>query len=74
MPWNLRLRSIIFNSPFEYDVILTFVPAHEGLVYFVYSRTRSPRLSNTFVLIVQLRQKSSVVSGRILFEIGERVL
>ena len=40
----MRLSSIIFNSPFEYDVILTFVRAHEELVYFICSRTRSPRL------------------------------
>ena len=53
----LRLSSIIFNSPFEYDVIYTFVWAHEELVYFICSRTRSPRLwdvncedsCNTFV-------------------------
>ena len=40
----LRLSSIIFNSPFEYDVIYTFIRAHEELVYFICSRTRSPRL------------------------------
>ena len=34
--------SIIFNSPFEYDV-KTFVQAYEELVYFICSRTRSPR-------------------------------
>ena len=33
----LRLSSIILNSPFEYDVILTFVRAHEELVYFIRS-------------------------------------
>ena len=32
-----RLSSIILNSPFEYDVILTFVRAHEELVYFIRS-------------------------------------
>ena len=36
--------SIIFIIPFEYDVIQTFVRAHEELVYFICSRTRSPRL------------------------------
>ena len=53
----LRLSGIIFNSPFEYDVTQTFVRAHEELVYFICSRTRSPRLwdvncgnsCNTFV-------------------------
>ena len=30
----LRPSSIILNSPFEYDVILTFVRAHGELVYF----------------------------------------
>ena len=74
MPWNLRLSSIIFNSPFEYDVILTFVPAHEVLVYFVYSRTRWPRLSNTFVLIVPIATEKFSRFGRILFGIGGRVL
>ena len=39
-----RILSIIFNSPFEYDVIQTFVRAHEELLYFICSRTRSPRL------------------------------
>ena len=29
------------SSPFEYDVILTFVRAHEELVYFI--RSRSPK-------------------------------
>ena len=33
---------MIFNSPFEYDVIETFVRAHEELVYSICSRTRSP--------------------------------
>ena len=31
---------MIFNSPFEYDVIETFVRAHEELVYSICSRTR----------------------------------
>ena len=34
---------MIFNSPFEYDVIETFVRVHEELVYSICSRTRSPR-------------------------------
>ena len=38
-----RLSSIILNSPFEYDVILTFVRAHEELVYFIRSWARSPK-------------------------------
>ena len=58
----MRLSGIIFNSPFEYDVIYTFVRAHEELVYFICSQTRSPRLwdgncgisRNTFVLIVPI--------------------
>ena len=33
----LRLSSIILNSPFEHDVILTFVLNHEELVYFIRS-------------------------------------
>ena len=41
--WILRLSSIILNSPFEYDVILTFVGAHEELVYFIRSWVRSPK-------------------------------
>ena len=36
--------AMIFNSPFEYDVIETFVRAHEELVYSIRSRTPSPRL------------------------------
>ena len=39
----LRLSSIILNSPFEYDVILTFVRAHEELVYFIRSWARWPK-------------------------------
>ena len=35
---------MIFNSPFEYDVIETFVRVHEELVYSICSRIRSPRL------------------------------
>ena len=35
---------MIFNSPFEYDVIETFVQVHEELVYSMCSQTRSPRL------------------------------
>ena len=39
-----RKTALIFNSPFEYDVIETFVRAQEELVYSICSRTRSPRL------------------------------
>ena len=39
-----RKTALIFNSPFEYDVIETFVRAHEDLVYSICSRTRSPKL------------------------------
>ena len=54
----LRLSSIIFNSPFEYDVIKTFIRAHKELV--LCSRTPSPRLwdfncgnsCNTFVYFI----------------------
>ena len=33
----LRLIGIIFDCPFEYDVIKTFVRAHEELAYFICS-------------------------------------
>ena len=39
-----RKTAMIFNSPFEFDVIETFVRAHEELVYSICSRTRSPKL------------------------------
>ena len=39
-----RKTALIFNSPFEYDVIETFVRAQEELVYSICSRTRSPKL------------------------------
>ena len=35
---------MIFNSPFEYDVIETFVRVHEELVYSMCSQTRSDHL------------------------------
>ena len=36
---SLGKTALIFNSPFEYDVIETFVRAHEELVYSICSRT-----------------------------------
>ena len=38
--------ALIFNSPFEYDVIETFVRAHEELscLRYICSRTRPPKL------------------------------
>ena len=38
-----RLSSIILNSPLEYEIILTFVRAHEDLAYFIRSLARSPK-------------------------------
>ena len=41
----LRLSSIVLNSPFEYDVILTFVRAHEELVFlYVHEHDRLKQL------------------------------
>ena len=45
---------MIFNSPFEYDVIETFVRVHEELVYSICSRTRSPSLWDVLKLWKQL--------------------
>ena len=39
------------SSPFEYDVILTFVRAHEELVYFIRSRSAKTALIPGLYLI-----------------------
>ena len=41
---------MIFNNRFEYDVIQTSVRAQNELVYFLCSRTRSPRLKDVLTV------------------------
>ena len=43
--------AMIFNSPFEYDVIETFVRVHKELVYSMCSQTRSSRLWDLFIYL-----------------------
>ena len=38
---SFAVEFLRLSSPFEYDVILTFVQAHKELVYFI--RSRSPK-------------------------------